>query len=201
MNKKGFTIIEILITLAIVGILGAGVLGLQYILGQNQLIVWRNYLNVNAANRNVTSIVREIRTAQISESGSYPLELAQDAQVVFYTDIDFDGVVERVRYFLAGSNFSRGIIEPTGQPATYPSGDEKVKVLTENVRNGATPVFYYYNGGWPEDTVNNPLTTPSSPSEVKLIRVYLRLNTEENEPDKDFILESFTQLRMLKENL
>lgn len=201
MNIKGFTLIEILIAVAIAGFLGAGVLGLQYILGQNQLVAWRNYLNVEEANTNVTALVREIRTAQVGENGTYPLEEALDQQITFYSDIDFDGVSERVRYFLNGSQFSKGVIDPVGQPATYPAANEKVKVVSENVRNGVTPIFYYYNGDWPADTVNNPLTVPPELSDAKLMRIYLRLNTLDGVPEKDFILESYTQIRMLKENL
>lgn len=201
MNTKGFTLIEILIAVAIAGFLGAGILSLQYILGQNQLVAWRNYLNVEEANTNVTTLVREIRTAQVGENGAYPLEEALNQQITFYSDIDFDGVSERVRYFLNGSQFSKGVINPVGQPATYPAANEKVKVVSENVQNGVTPIFYYYNGDWPADTVNNPLTVPPALSDAKLMRIYLRLNTLEGVPEKDFILESYTQIRMLKENL
>lgn len=199
--QKAFTLIEVLVAVAITSVLGAGILGLQYILSRNQIVVFRNYLNVEEANSSVTTLVREIRTAQVAETGAYALEELQDQQITFYSDIDFDTEVERVRYFLNGSQFSKGVIEPAGQPATYPAADEKVKVLTDNVRNGSTPVFYYYNGGWPADTINNPLTTPASLSETKLIRIYLRVNTEGDEPDKDYVLESYTQVRMLKENL
>lgn len=199
--QKGFTLIEVIIAVVITGILGAALLGLQYIISQNQIVVWKNYLGVEEANSSITALVREIRTAQNGDNGAYPLESAQDTQIVFYTDYDFDGSTERIRYSLEGTEFSKGVIEPEGFPATYPESQEKVKVLAENVRNKDAPVFYYYNGNWPEDTENNPLVTPANPSDVKLIQVYLRLNTQSNKPNEDYILESYTQVRMLKENL
>ena len=88
-----------------------------------------------------------------------------------------------------------------GYPVTYPLANEKVFVITDKVRNGITPVFTYYNGEWPEDTVNNPLPSPVRLSDTKLMRIYLRLNARANEPEKDYILESYVQVRMLKENL
>lgn len=199
--SAGFTLIEILVAVVITGILAGALLTLQYIISQNQIVVWRNYLNVDEANSNVTALVREIRTARPGDNGSFALESLQDNQITFYTDYDFDGDTERVRYFLNGTQFSKGVIEPTGFPVAYPSDQEKVKILTSNVRNSETPVFSYYNGDWPEDTVNNPLATPASPSNVKLVRVYLRLNTSPDEPKKDYVLESYGQIRMLKENL
>ena len=199
--SKGFTLIEILIALVITGMMGAALLGLQFIISQNQIVAWQSYISVDEANSNVTSLVREIRTAKESESGAYPLVTASDQEIIFYSDYDFDGVTERIRYFLNGTQFSKGVIEPTGQPATYPSGSEVVKLLSGNVRNGADPAFYYYNGDWPADTLNNPLSTPANLSEIKLVRVLLKLNTDPDDPNNDYILESYSQVRVLKENL
>lgn len=200
-SERGFTIIEILIAMVITGMMGAALLGLQFIISQNQIVAWQSYISVDEANTNVTSLVREVRTAKEGDNGAYPLASADDQEIIFYSDYDFDGVTERIRYFLNGTQFSKGVIEPTGQPATYPSGSEIVKLLSGNVRNGADPVFYYYNGDWPADTVNNPLPTPANLSEIKLIRVFLKLNTNPDDPNNDYILESYSQVRVLKENL
>src|SRR3990167_3437860 len=95
--------------------------------------------------------------SRAGDNGSYPLEIAGDWEIIFYSDIDYDGNAERVRYFLADSTLTKGIIEPTGFPITSPAGNEFVKIISENVRNGIEPVFYYYNSNWPLDKVNNPL--------------------------------------------
>lgn len=200
-KSQGFTLIEILIVLVLMSVLAGALLTLQYILAQNQIVVWRSYISVNEANNNVTALVREVRTARYSDSGTYPLVTAEDNELIFYSDDDFDGQAERVRYFLDNATLSKGVIEPTSYPVSYPQNQEKVKVISENIRNGATPVFTYYNQDWPQDTINNPLTTPASPAQVKLIKIYLRLNTNDNQPNKDYIIESYTQVRTLKENL
>ncbi len=199
--QKGFTLIEILVVMVLMVILAGALLTLQFILTQNQIVVWRSYVSINEANNNLTTLVREARAARNGENGSFAIETADDFEFIFYSDYDFDGQAEKVRYTLSGNDFSKGVTEPSGFPISYPQAQEKVKVLSENVRNEATPVFYYYNSDWPSDTVNNPLSTPASPSDIKLVRIILRLNTTPNEPDKDYILESNTQVRMLKENL
>lgn len=200
-NKDGFTLIEVLVTAAITVILAIGILSLQYIIGQNQLTAWKNYLSINDSNLSISMIVRELRTARYGENGAYPLERATSNELIFYSDADYDNVVERVRYTLTGTTFVRGITEPLGFPATYPSENEITKTITDIARNNTEPMFYYYDNNWPEDTTNNPLATPVSPINVKLIRIYLKVNPSPEDSEKDYVLENFTQIRMLKENI
>jgi prepilin-type N-terminal cleavage/methylation domain-containing protein len=199
-KEQGFTLIEILVVMVITGIFGIALLGLQYIISQNQVEVWKNYLSVDDANANITRLVRELRNARTGDNGAYALVQADDQELIFYADIDYDGETERVRYTLVDTEFTRGIIEPTGFPVTYPSDQEKTNVVAENVRNVTDPIFYYYNGDWPEDTTNNPLDTPTRLSDTKLMRLYLKVN-QTDDTTKDYILESYVQIRSLKENL
>lgn len=200
-KNKGITIIELLISMVIIAVLGLGFISLQSLLSKNQVLIWNNYVSVDDANNSVKQMVKELRTARNGDNGAYPVETAYDQLIVFYSDIDSDGQSERVRYYLSGTDFYKGVIEPVGYPATYPAASEKLFVISSLVRNGTTPVFYYYNGDWPADTVNNPLPSPVRLSDTKLMKVYLRLNANPNEASKDYILESYVQIRMLKENL
>lgn len=200
-NSKGFTLIELLIVIVIMGILGVGVLSLQYILGQNQTLVLKNYLSVDEANKGVSQFSKEIRIIKSADNGAYPLANAGDFEIVFYSDIDFDSDTEKVRYYLDGTNLTKGVIEPVGHPATYPSASENIRVISENIRNADTPVFYYYNADWPQDALNNPLAAEDRLSDTRTIRIYLRLNTKAGESEKDYVLESYIQPRMLKDNL
>ncbi len=200
-TNSGFTLIEVLITAVITVILGGGILSLIYITTQSRLVTFKNLLNIEETNSQVSLMVRDLRNIQTGENAAYPMERARDQEMIFYSDIDYDGVTEKVRYSLTGTQFVKGVIEPIGYPATYPPANEKVRVLSDNVRNGANPIFYYYNGDWPADTANNPLAEPVRLSDTKLMKVFLELNTKNNDADNNFILESYTQLRILKENL
>ncbi len=199
-KQSGFTLIEVVIAAALTSMLGLALVGLQYIFSQTQLTAVQNYINVDQANSNISTLVREIRNIRAGENAAYPLERAHDQEIIFYSDIDYDGESERVRYTLSGSSLVKGVIDPVGYPPTYPSASEKVRLLTENVRNETDSIFYYYNGDWPADTVNNPLPQPIRLSETKMMKVYLELNTRDA-PEDNYILESYVQLRMLKENL
>jgi prepilin-type N-terminal cleavage/methylation domain-containing protein len=199
-NKQGFTLIEVLIVSAITVVLGGGILSLIYITSQSRLVTFQNLLNVDQTNTSVSLMVRELRNIRTGDNAAYPLERANDQEIIFYSDIDYDGQSEKVRYTLTGTQFVRGVIDPVGFPATYPAANEKARILTNDVRNGATPIFYYYNGDWPADTVNNPLAQPVRLSDTKVMKVYLELNSKDD-PSTNFILESYVQLRMLKNNL
>ena len=62
----------------------------------------------------------------------------------FYSDIDSDGVKERVRYFKDNLDFKKGIIEPTGDPLEYVLGNETISTLTGALEN-VDPIFNYYD--------------------------------------------------------
>ena len=198
--KKGFTLIEILVSSAILVILASGFLGLQYIVSQNQTTAWKNYTSVEDANNVITAITRELRNLREADNGVYAIDTTGDQEIIFYSDTDYDGDVEKVRYTLTGTQFTRGVIEPTGIPISYPAENEVSKELSENIRNNTEPVFYYYNSDWPTDTVNNPLPEASRNAETRVVEISLRSNTKPDDSDSDYILKTSVQLRMLKDN-
>jgi len=156
---------------------------------------------INEARKGIETMVKEIREARYGEDGSYPLKEAGNLQLIFYSDIDKDTNIERVRYFLDGINFKKGVVEPSGDPPQYILSGEVVDTLSAYVRNSATPIFTYYNGDWPIDIINNPLPTLTRLTETKLMHVYLKINVDPNRPPDNFELESDVQIRNLKTNL
>ncbi|MFC1649308.1 type II secretion system protein J [Patescibacteria group bacterium] len=198
---NGFTLIEILVGAAITLVIAGALVTLTYILGESRVTVFQNYIDAEKSNANISTTIREIRNARQGENGSYALITADDQEFIFFSDIDYDGQAERVRYTLNGTDLEKGVTEPSGFPIIYDTNNEKVRVITEYVRNSTDPIFFYYNGDWPEDTVNNPLPTPSRLSDTKIMQVVLRINVNPDDASNDFVLESYVQLRNLKENL
>lgn len=199
-TQRGFTLIELLVATAISVILGAGFLGMQYIFSSNQVSAWKSYHNVDEANRITAQISKELRNMHESETGSYPLLTASDQEIVFYSDVNLDGNVDRVRYTLSGSSLIKGVVYPTGEPLTYNLAAEQVQTLSQNIRNNADPLFYYYNEDWPTDTTGNPLPAVDRISDTKHIKLFVRTNVKTNNADNDFIIESEITIRMLRQS-
>ena len=197
---SGFTLIEVLVSAAILVILGFGFLGLQYILSKNQTAAWNNYFAIEETNRAISNFTKEVRNAASSDNGGYPLESLGDQEIIFYSDYDYDGSVERIRYTLSGTQFIKGIIEPSGNPVVYDTSSEKQAPISEIIRNGVDPVFFYYNGDWPGDTVSNPLPLSDRISETRFVRVVLKSNPRPSSPNLDYIIESNTRIRSIGNN-
>jgi len=113
----------------------------------------------------------EVRSMGPSSNGSYPIESASETSFTFYTDIDGDGAFERVRYFVSGSSLRRGIIEPVGNPATYPLINETVKDVTTNVilpPVASQSLFTYYDQNYTGSQM--PMSSPIDVNRIRLIK-------------------------------
>lgn len=98
--KKGFTFIEVIIVIAIFTIVLGAISSFSLNFYNNQKFI-SDYSNiVDQAKFGVFRMVKELREAKTGEDGSYPLIFAGDKEIVFFADVDNDGVVEKVRYFL-----------------------------------------------------------------------------------------------------
>jgi len=190
---RGFTIIELSISALLMIVIGIAILGLQKLMADSQLFAFRNYTNVEDANFSLTQIAREMRTMRSGQNGAYPIISGQNNDVSFYSDIDYDGVSERVRYYLDGTTLRKSVTEPTGFPPAYNDADIQTRVIAENIENGTEPLFMYFNEDWPDDTNNNPLPTPANLADISLVRVFLNID--------NYSLATNVSLRMLKENL
>lgn len=200
-QSHGFTLVEVLTGATITIIIGFAVVGLRSIIGENQLIIFDQTIKIELANRNISNLVRELRTARAGDNGAYVIESGNNQSLSFYSDVDFDGQTEKVRYFIEDKTLKKGLIEPSGFPVTYPANTEKIRIISDYVQNGTLPLFYYYNADWPNDIQNNPLATPADPDAITLIRVYLRINPKDNDPEGDYVIDSYSQLRTIKQNL
>ena len=97
---KGFTFIETIVTIFIFVLIMGAVTGFIVIAYRTHGYTWEQSIAIDEARRGIETMVREIREAKEGDDGSFPIEKAGDREFIFYSDIDNDGQVERVRYFL-----------------------------------------------------------------------------------------------------
>lgn len=200
-TKTGFTLIESMMSVVLLALIMGAVYGFICWGYQTYNFTFQQNQAVRKANFGIEVMVKEIREARGGNDGSYLIEKADDNEIIFYSNVDNDDDTERVRYFLQGNIFKREIINPIGWPIYYPEEEEykNTIVLSEYVRNDvADPVFTYYNGDWPGDIINNPLSSPDRISETRLVHIYLKVNVDPNSLPNDFELESDAQIRNLK---
>lgn len=111
--KKGFTLIEILITTTIIGVIVLGIAQFSKDFYEGYNFSFQEARIISQAEFAAETMEREIKEMQNGVDGSYPLVTADDQEVVFYADIDNDGASERVRYYLVGSDLIRQVFEFT----------------------------------------------------------------------------------------
>jgi prepilin-type N-terminal cleavage/methylation domain-containing protein len=99
--KNGFTLIETMVAIAIFTLLWG-------LISEFIIIVYKTHgysmdqtIAVGEARRGVDAMAKEIRQARYADNGTYPIVKCNGKEFIFYSDIDNDGAVERVRYFLA----------------------------------------------------------------------------------------------------
>lgn len=146
-------------------------------------------------------MVSELRSAIPSAQGSYPIGSVATSSIIFFADVNDNGVADRIRYFYdpADQALKRGVIFATGTPPAY-SGSETISILVSGVLNGPSlPIFEYYDGNYAG--TSTPLTIPVNATDVRLIKVNVTVSRNPNDPSADVLtVSSQAMLRNLKDN-
>jgi hypothetical protein len=151
---------------------------------------------VTSAQRGLEHVVRVVREASYSSQGAYPIVSVSPNSLVFYADVDDDPLIERVRYYLSGTNLMRGTLDPTGDPPDY-VGAETTEVISEYVRNASQgiPVFTYF------DALGTELASSTAAyTAVRFVKVTLSVNVNISTLPNPLSLSSSAALRNLSEN-
>lgn len=199
--SKGFTLVEVLVAMSIFTavIIGVTSFTIQYL--KNTTLSVEEIQQINIVQQAHTRILKELREARIGDDGSWPLVLCNDTDITFFSDTTGDGRSDKIRYFVDGTTLKREVIEPTTVPVSYPAGNETVTILSEYLDLSGGPIFTYYDGNWPQDTVNNPISGTDRLTRSRFIRVTIGINQTENFAAEPYIISSAVSIRSLKNNL
>lgn len=196
------TLVELMVAISIMLIAMEGFALLFFRSWDTNKFIIEEGLASASASHTTNKIIKELRGVRQADNGDFPIESGSSFDLRVYIDIDNDTVTERVHYFLDlnTDQLKIGVTNPTGTaPVSYPVADDTVTVLADYIVNeNDNPVFYYYNKNYPGDTTNNPLTTPVSVADVRLIRVHLLVNIDPVHAPNNINIESFVDLRNLK---
>lgn len=192
-KKRGFTILEVVVALAIFALVSGSIVEV-YLRSIRQNNSLSGQLSGESEARTlVQNFVNEVRGAQYSSLGTYPLSKASDNEVDFYTNLDGDPAVEQVRYFFVGNILKKGVLKPSGNPLTYVPGNEVVTEVLHYVTTTA-PIFTYYNSG----NANQALGQPVALGQVRVVGIYIRIDKNPNVGPVAFSTQTKTEIRSLE---
>ncbi len=205
MNRKlkitnGFTIVEMLISVSILSLVILSVTTFQRDVFSLNFSL-QNSLNAQLDARHVIRImVAELRKAGPSALGAYPIALASSTGVTFYSDVDANGVKDRVRYFLSGSTIKRGVLAPSGNPLTYVDVNEKLTtIVSDFVASSTLPLFQYYPASY--TGASAPLSVPVDVPSIRLLKITVIIDKDPTHSPTPIVVTSQVNLRNLKDNL
>ncbi|PIT91163.1 hypothetical protein COU17_01830 [Candidatus Kaiserbacteria bacterium CG10_big_fil_rev_8_21_14_0_10_49_17] len=195
MHTRGFTFIETIVVISIFTVMiGAIVSSVLAFYRGNTNALEQSYA-VNSARRGVEFAVRDMREATYSDEGAYPIISIDPQEFYFYSDIDRDNSVERVRYFADGTFLYKGVTESAGDPPTYSDANEVTSIISEDVRNGeqGVSIFRYY-----DETGNEVVDFDAGITDVVFVSINLIVNINPIRLPNEFTLRSSATLRNLK---
>ncbi len=200
-NNRGLTLLEVMFAFSIFLLVIFGVFALFKASSQADKNVWESTFVQATASKVVQRFVDELRTANYSTIGGYPLRVATGTEIVFFANIDSDILIERVRYFTSGTTFMKGITKPIGDMLySYNTSTEEISALVYNLKTPLENIFTYYdenyNGSSNTSSMNLPILLPY----VRVVEIKLQIKQNALVDSPVFEIQSKAQLRNLKAN-
>lgn len=170
---RGFTLVETVVVIGILAIVGTALTGMIAYVYQTNAFIFQETSATDSARRGVQFALENIREATYGADGSYPIATAATSTISFYADVNNDGTVEKIRYYLQDGTLYRGVTNPAGAPPSYTGQTETATVVASYVRNdAATPVFHYY------DDTGAELATPADVSKVASVSAVVGVDVD-----------------------
>ena len=176
--RSGFSLVEVLVAIFIVSLIMMAVGAFQADVFKLNSVIQSGLSSQNDARKIIRPMVDEVRSASESSVGSYPIATATETVFTFYSDIDNDSLKERVRYFLDGSDFKKGVLKPTGSPFVYDESNENITEVVHNVIN--SEIFSYFDSSYDGTSSYPPLDHPVSSSVIRLVKIELVVDEDPN---------------------
>ncbi len=196
-KNSGFTLLEFLIAF-----------GIFVIITGTAMVFMRDFISLGTMFESTVLIEREleaaaktavseIREATQSSVGGYAIETALPNSLAFYTNIDSDPLLERVHYFLDGTDLKKSVIKPAGQPLTYSTttAEESLRTLLRNIDVSTSTPLFLYRG---EFATSTPSTGTLFLEDIRLVIVRFTVDADPNRPPSSINILNVVNLRNLK---
>ena len=190
------TFVEMLVTIAILSIMSVALAKIFTDFYKTNDFALEQSEAVDSARSGVSSAMQDLREATYGDDGSYPVLSAATSSITFFSNIDKDTSIEKVRYYLSGGTLYRGITNATSTPPTYAGQSETSSIIAAYVQNAstspATSVFTYF------DSSGNQLSAPFDISDIASVRTSVLIDVDTNRSPATFTLSESATLRNLR---
>jgi len=206
-SRSGFSFLEVVFFVAISAIILVAVMGIKNNVGNLQNFINQKLMSRQDLDQTFQILVTEVRSAQPSGLGAYPIVAATSTSFTFFSDVDKDGLVDRVRYFLSTSTVSstvtnvlnRGIIEPVGSPFVYSTSSEKISTVVNNIiTSTSTAIFEYFGSSATTTAVS--LSYPVDISSIRFVKINLFVDINPGVSPKASLFTDTVTIRNLRSN-
>ena len=200
-SQQGYTFIELVVTIFGFTLIIWGLVGLFSHIFSVSSQQGGLLSDSDQARKLAFQITSELRDGQSAQTGAYVLDTAGAQEIIFYSpNTDSDSGVERVRYYVQGGKLWKGVTQYNG--SSYDTSTESTTVVQNNLANGASPVFYYYDGSYVGSSTQTSLAQPVSVTRVKFVNVTLQIyNKAGVNKTNTYTVTSSAAIRNLKVNL
>lgn len=192
-HQRGISFLQTLIAISVSTlVLVTIVTSIRYFYFSNRYTVEQSGA-VRNAERGVFTLVGDLREASFSDEGAFPLVAIGSTTITFYSDTDDDDIIERMRYYVDGTNLMKGIIKSSGDPPTYAGNPETLSTVAEYVRNDeqGMPIFEYF------DASGTEITNYADVSDIVFVRISLVVNINPSILPNELTLRSSASIRNL----
>jgi len=193
----GFTLVEIIFTVSIFVVVFSTLTLFSKNIWTYSTFISNGLDNVDTSRNALKIMVAEIRTASQADTGAYVINQANDTAFSFYSDINNDGLKEKIRYFLSNGSIKKGAIIPTGSPLSYNPSNEIITTIASYITSSS--IFAYYDKNY--DGTSQPLSSPVDIAEIRLVKITITMDKDINKPPVPVTMTTQVSIRNLKDNL
>ncbi len=192
-NNQGSTLLEVIIYVTVFGIIIIGISNAVLSVYKTRVFVYEQIQSGAESRRGLSLLVGDIREASYGDNGAYPVENISDYSFTFYSDIDNDNKVERIRYFVEDGVLKRGVTKSSGIPPVYDSNNESVSNISLYVQNEDQniPLFTFY------DNSGNQIDSNLDLIDIRYVVIHMATDLNPNRQPEQYIFKTTATLRNL----
>lgn len=199
-SRNGFTLLEIIIALGITAVIVLAIGKFSNSISNIGVVInssLQSNQDLTLAFRTVTT---DIRSMGPGSNGAYPIDSVSSSSLTFYSDIDQDGVFEKVRYYITTSTFQKTVTEPTGNPLAYATSSAVTTIIIPAlIVSTSSPTFTYFDSSYTGGATGTLSGTIIS-SDIRVVTVRLTADTSTSTAPRPVTFTNTITIRNLRSN-